>query len=75
MIQCALLYFRQGFLTDCCKSNYNDYNFIQLRIRKRPLSGKRLITIPPPIPLPKGNVQKMLQEDRDACRLFPKKQI
>jgi prevent-host-death family protein len=31
-----------------------------------PLSGERLTTIPPPIPLPKGIAQRMLQEDRDA---------
>jgi prevent-host-death family protein len=31
-----------------------------------PLSGERLATIPPPIPVPKGVAQRMLQEDRDA---------
>ena len=31
-----------------------------------PLSGERLLTIPPPIPVPKGVAQRMLQEDRDA---------
>lgn len=31
-----------------------------------PLSGERLTSIPPPIPVPKGIVQKMLQEDRDV---------
>ncbi len=32
----------------------------------QPLSGERLKIIPPPIPLPKGVIQRMLQEDRDA---------
>jgi prevent-host-death family protein len=31
-----------------------------------PLAGERLKTVPPPIPVPKGAAQKMLQEDRDA---------
>ena len=30
------------------------------------LSGERLATIPPPLPMPKGVAQRMLQEDRDA---------
>jgi prevent-host-death family protein len=31
-----------------------------------PLTGERLTTIPPPIPVPKGIVQRLLQEDRNA---------
>lgn len=31
-----------------------------------PLSGERLATLPPPIPVPKGAAQAILQEDRDA---------
>ncbi len=31
-----------------------------------PLSGERLARIPPPIPVPKGAAQAILQEDRDA---------
>lgn len=31
-----------------------------------PLAGERLKTIPPPIPVPAGIAQRMLQEDRDA---------
>jgi prevent-host-death family protein len=31
-----------------------------------PLSGERLARIPPPIPVPKGVAQAILQEDRDA---------
>ena len=30
-----------------------------------PIDGKRLKKIPPPIPVPDGMAQKMLQEDRD----------
>lgn len=31
-----------------------------------PLSGERLARIPPPIPVPGGAAQTILQEDRDA---------
>lgn len=31
-----------------------------------PLSGEHLATLPPPIPVPKGAAQAVLQEDRDA---------
>ena len=31
-----------------------------------PLTGERLASIPPPIPVPKGAAQAILQEDRDA---------
>jgi len=31
-----------------------------------PLSGERMAHIPPPIPVPRGAAQAILQEDRDA---------
>jgi hypothetical protein len=31
-----------------------------------PLSGERMACIPPPIPVPGGEAQAILQEDRDA---------
>jgi hypothetical protein len=31
-----------------------------------PLSSERLASIPPPIPVPTGAAQKILEEDRDA---------